>query len=320
MINKILKLSKTSTLRNLLIQNINKNIINSNQKNYQIISMKLTELHENFYNLLNESSFNLLNKNDVINNNLELKANLEIFSINNIIDKLLKIQIINNETNNIIDEENYSHFMLRILLFNILKNSLNFSDKLRPTIILIDLPELYGTPKILFELNKWFNKLLAKNITLIIVSNSPEYLISLKPSLNSINLINNNHIITIENLSVIIKDAIILFSFWESNQRDLISYKNNLFSLIDEEDIQNEIKYIEENIFDLIIKSLFADEIILTIKKLNNISSEKYTVQHISSIRNLIFIYTILLSGFNVNSVWNSEGIDNFEKINSYFN
>lgn len=315
-----LKLSKTSTLRNLLIQNINKNIINSNQKNYQTISMKLTELHENFYNLLNESSFNFLNKNDVINNNLELKANLEIFSINNIIDKLLKIQIINNETNNIIDEENYSHFMLRILLFNILKNSLNFSDKLRPTIILIDLPELYGTPKILFELNKWFNKLLAKNITLIIVSNSPEYLISLKPSLNSINLINNNHIITIENLSVIIKDAIILFSFWESNQRDLISYKNNLFSLIDEEDIQNEIKYIEENIFDLIIKSLFADEIILTIKKLNNISSEKYTVQHISSIRNLIFIYTILLSGFNVNSVWNSEGIDNFEKINSYFN
>lgn len=46
--------------------------------------MKLSELHENFYNLLNESSFNLLNKNDVINNNLELKANLEIFSINNI--------------------------------------------------------------------------------------------------------------------------------------------------------------------------------------------------------------------------------------------
>lgn len=149
-----LKLNKTSTLRNLLIQNINKNVINSNQKKYQKIIIKLTELHENFYELLSESSLNLLNKTDGINNNLQLKANLEIFSINNIIDKLLKIQIINNETNNIIDEENYSHFMLRVLLFNILKNSLDLNDKLRPIIILIDLPELYGTPKILFELNK----------------------------------------------------------------------------------------------------------------------------------------------------------------------
>ncbi len=315
-----LKLNKTSTLRNLLIQNINKNVINSNQKKYQKIIIKLTELHENFYELLSESSLNLLNKTDGINNNLQLKANLEIFSINNIIDKLLKIQIINNETNNIIDEENYSHFMLRVLLFNILKNSLDLNDKLRPIIILIDLPELYGTPKILFELNKWFNKLLTKNITLIIVSNSPEYLISLKPSLNSINLITNNSITSIENLSLIIKNAIILFSFWESNQRDLISYKNSLFCLIDDEDVKNEKKYIYENILEHIIKSLFADEVNLTINKLKNVSNEKYAIQHVTSIRNLIFIYTILLSGFNINSIWNSEGINNFEKINNYFN
>lgn len=166
----------------------------------------------------------------------------------------------------------------------------------------------------------WFNKLLTKNITLIIVSNSPEYLISLKPSLNSINLINNSSITSIENLSLIIKDAIILFSFWESNQRDLISYKNSLFCLIDDEDVKNEKKYIYENILEYIIKSLFANEVNLTINKLKNVSNKKYAIQHITSIRNLIFIYTILLSGFNINSIWNSEGINNFEKINSYFN
>ncbi|WP_308149847.1 ATP-binding protein [Spiroplasma sp. AdecLV25b] len=216
-IKESLKLGKTSPLRNSLVQNINRNIINTDNEKYQNIITKLEEIHDNFNSLLKETTFETLNKSQ-INNSLLLNGNLEPFSINNIIDKLLKLQIFNNDTKNIIDEDNYSHFMLRILLFNILKNTLDFNDKLRPTIILFDLPELYGTPKILHELNVWLNKLLSDSITIIIVSNNPEYLLSLKPSLISINLIKHNTINGIKNLTKIIKDAIVLFSFCESKQ------------------------------------------------------------------------------------------------------
>lgn len=314
-----LKLSKTSNLRNSLIQNINKNIIQNNDKKYETIINNLTTIHAEFSDLINKSTFNNLNKT-VINNKLQLKSKLEPFSVNNIIDKLLKIQIINNETQNIIDEENESHFMLRILLFNILKNSLDFNDQLRPTVILLDLPELYGTPKILFTLNEWLHKLLNEKINIIIVTNSPDYIISLKPNLTSINLVTNNCLINNKNLAKIITDAIILFSFWESNHSDLVSYKSSLLPLIDEEDIKNEINYINDYLFEDIIKSLFADEVLLTTSKIKKIASTKYVVQNIGTVRNLIFIYTILFCGFNINSNWNSEGINNFEKINSYFN
>lgn len=317
-IKESLKLGKTSPLRNSLVQNINKNIINASDDKYQNIIKKLEEVHENFNSLLNTTTFEKLNKSQ-INNSLTLKANLESFSINNIIDKLLKLQIVNNDTNNIIDEDNYSHFMLRILLFNILKNTLDFNDKLRPTIILFDLPELYGTPKILHQLNVWLNKLLNDSITIIIVSNSPEYLVSLNPSLTSINLIKNNNINSITNFTKIIKDAIILFSFYESKHKDLILYKSNLMPLLEDKDIEKEKMYINNQIYEIIIKSLFFEKIILTTKEKKEIKNEKFNLKYVSNIRNLIFIYIILLNGFNTTTTWDYENIDNFNKLKEYF-
>lgn len=289
-IKESLKLSKTSPLRNSLIQNINKNIINGDNGKYQNIISKLEKIHNDFNSLLNETIFETLNKSQ-INNNLLLKGNLDVFSVNNIIDKLLKLQIFNNDTKNVIDEDNYSHFMLRILLFNILKNTLDFNDKLRPTIILFDLPELYGTPKILYELNMWLNKLLNDFITIIIVSNSPEYVLSLNPSLISINLIKNNTINSIKNFTKIIQDAIVLFSFCESKHEDLVLYKSNLIPLLEDKDIEKEKMYINNQIYEIIIKGLFFDEIILTNKEKNEINIEKFNLKYVSNLRNFIYLH-----------------------------
>lgn len=255
-----LKLTKTSSFRNELIQNINQSLITNSKEQYKHFLQNLEKIEKNFLELLNESYFK--NQENNIKNHLLLKPLIESFSINNFVDKMLKIQVYDEKSKDIIDEENYSQFFLRILLFNILNNALRQKDKLRPTIILFDLPELYGTPKLLYQINNYLKKINQKNNTIIIItSNSPEYLKLLKPNLLAINLISNQEIFFIKNFEKIIREAILSFSFCESDIQDLSVYKSNLNPLIFEEDINNEIKYIENNLYEKIINSLFADEI-----------------------------------------------------------
>lgn len=151
-----LKLTKTSGFRNDLIQNINQAIITKSNIKYKFLLKNLENIEKDFLELLNQSYFR--NEN-AIKNQLSLKPLVESFSVNNLVDKMLKIQIYDKNNENIIDEDNYSHFFLRILLFNILKNTLQQKDKLRPIVILFDLPELYGTPKVLYQINQYLKQI-----------------------------------------------------------------------------------------------------------------------------------------------------------------
>lgn len=316
-----LKLTKTSSFRNDLIQNINQALITNNDIKYKYLLENLKKIENNFLDLLNDSYFKSYENN--IKNNLSLKPLIESFSINNIVDKMLKIQIYNETTENIVDEENYSHFFLRILLFNILNNALRQKDKLRPTIILFDLPELYGAPKFLYQVNTYLKKLNQENNTIIIISsNSPYYLNLLKPHILAFNLIKEQKIFFIKNFKKIIREAIICYSFCDSEINDLAIYKSNLNPLINQEDIENEINYIENYLYEKIINSLFADQIELWFQKLENKANEsEYIIKHQGNFKDLIFINNILLNGFNINCQWkNNKKIPNFIKLFPYLN
>lgn len=315
-----LKLTKSSPLRNDLIQNINQSLLKLNNNKYNFLIKNLEKIEKDFLDILYYSYFQ---NNDYIKNHLYLKPTLENFSINNLIDKMLKIQIYDKNTENIIDEENYSHFFLRILLFNILNNTLQQKDKLRPIVILFDLPELYGTPKLLYQINIYLKKINKNNNTIIIiVSNSPEYLKLLNINLLAINLISDKKIYFIKDFEKIIREAIICYSFCDSNIQELAIYKSNLNSLIDKEDIIKETNYIEKQLYNKIINSLFADQTELWFEDLiknNNLS--EYIIQHKGNFKDLIFLNNILLNGFNINCQWkNSDKIPNFIKLMPYLN
>lgn len=315
-----LKLTKTSSFRNDLIQNVNQALITTTDDKYKDLSKNLEKIEADFLELLNKLYF--WNNDNNIKNHLVLKPTVESFSINNLVDKMLKIQIYDKNNENIIDEENYSHLFLRILLFNILNNTLRQKDKLRPTIILFDLPELYGTPKLLHQINNYLRKINQENNTIIIiVSNSPEYLKLLQPNLLAINLVTEKGILFIRNLEKIIREAIISFAFCDSEAKDLSVYKNDLNFLIDQEDIKKEIIYIENQLYEKIINSLFADQVELWFKELIKTNSDKYIVQYLGNFKDLIFIYNILFTGFNILCQWkNSNQIPNFIKLTPYLN
>lgn len=315
-----LKLTKTSTFRNDLIQNVNQALITTKDDRYKDLSKNLEKLENDFLELLNKLYFS--NPDNNIKNHLTLKPVVEPFSISNLVDKMLKIQIYDQNIENIIDEENYSHLFLRILLFNILNNVSRQKDKLRPTVILFDLPELYGTPKLLYQINNYLRKINQEsNTIIIIVSNSPEYLKLLKPNLLAINLVTKNEIFFIRDFEVIIRDAISSFSFCDSEFNDLSVYKSDLNTVIDQEDIAKEINYIANFLYENIINSLFADQVELWFKTLIKTNPEQYIIQCTGNFKDLIFIYNILFSGFNILCQWkNSNQIPNFIKLTPYLN
>lgn len=315
-----LKLTKTSSFRNDLIQNLNQALITTKDDQYKDLSKNLEKIENDFLGLLNK--LYCWNADNNIKNHLILKPKIESFSISNLVDKMLKIEIYDKNIENIIDEENYSHLFLRILLFNILNNVSRQKDKLRPTVILFDLPELYGTPKLLNQINNYLKKINQEsNTIIIIVSNSPEYLKLLKPSLLAINLVTEKEIFFIRNLEKIIRESIISFSFCDSDIKDLSIYKSDLNHLIDQEDITKEINYIENYLYEKIINSLFADEIELWFKEAVKTSSEQYIVQCEGIFKDLVFIYNLLFTGFNLLCQWkNSNQIPNFIKLTPYLN
>lgn len=165
-----IKITRTSEFRNEILKVLNKFTIDDNR--YEILLKKLQKISNEVEEVISD---NLTNKLFAITNQeIKLKTKLELNSLENVVDKLLKINICDTKNNNeIIDDSNYSRFILRMLILNILASYVE-QDDLRPIIFLIDLPELYGTPKMLCKINNFLKNLLAKNNNyLFITTNSP---------------------------------------------------------------------------------------------------------------------------------------------------
>lgn len=298
---ELIKMAKTSPLRNIIIQNVNNEIINNSK--YKETINDLESIHNKLESLIKESYFDNL-KNDEFNQ-LILNPVLEKFTINNLVDKLLKVQLYDNLFEEIGDEENCSHFFLRLLVFNILKSLLVSKDKLRNQIILFDLPELYGNLKMLFQINKYLKKLSNEGVTIILVTNSCEYLKLLKPELSSINLVKNNLVYFIKNYASLVLDAILMFSFYESDKLDFSVYKYELSSLITDEDITNEIQYVENSLFKNIIDVIFSDKFNLLLNDdIESSDSNEFIINFKGSIKDLVFIYNISYQSFNIKCCW----------------
>jgi hypothetical protein len=137
-----LKLSKNSFLKQLFV--VKFNYLKWNDESFKAINKNLENLRTEINALLQEKL--LTDINSVTENNVNLEGKILTLSFENLIEKFLKLNLLDKNNNTIIDDENYSLFRLRMLLFNIIENDIR-KDELRPIIILLDLPELYGTPQ-----------------------------------------------------------------------------------------------------------------------------------------------------------------------------
>lgn len=259
-----IKINRTSQFRNEILKVLNKFTI-KNEK-YEDLMKKIDNLNYDIESIVNDNFAN--NFSSIVNSNIKLKAKLELNSLENIVDKLLKINIYdtNGFENKIIDDSNYSRFILRMLILNILYSYLEV-DKQRPLIFLIDLPELYGTPKLLMQVNNFLKKLLQKgNIFVFITTNSPWYLENFCPYIESINFINNKQIYKINDSKKIIFNAIVMYSYFTSDSTDFIWYKSNIKSVIEDQDIEEEIKQFYEQSYTYLVKIFFTHSFILSSK------------------------------------------------------
>lgn len=256
-----LKFNKTSLLRKYFLIKLNNRKYNN--KTYQKLEAKISEI-ENEMNIFLEDKFT--NKIcSLINKNIILKSNLT-FSLDNLLDKFLKLEIFDKETENNINKENYNNFIIRTILFKILESSLE-KDDARPIIILIDLPELYGSPKSWRLFSKYLNSFMKKKIFVFIATNNPHFLCFLISNPMSINLIKNtNKIIKIENFEELIKDCIILDNFLKNTKElDFFNYKNKLIYLIEKKDIEKEITFFKKEVLQNLLFSLFSDFVFIKI-------------------------------------------------------
>lgn len=310
-----IKLSKTSHLRQKLIRNLNEIILLNND--FKSINYDISNLRDKLFNLINNKTW--LNKMNHFNffNELKLKANLSSIDIETIIDKLLKIEILDTDDQNI-ENYKYSQWYIRVLFFNILLQYLDINDNKRQIILILDLPELYGTIKSKFSFIACLKEI-AKNFNCILIfsSNDSNFIDLFKPNLNSINLIKNENIFYLKDTQNILINAVTLYSYLKSNYNDYEWYKSQMSTILEDEDIKLEKEFINNNCLCLLFISLLFENITLFYSTENiyyEIINDKLIYLYLEEKR-MIYIF-LFLKYYNKNIIIKTKNNKIFEKIN----
>ncbi|WP_346350393.1 hypothetical protein [Spiroplasma endosymbiont of Calodromius spilotus] len=307
-----IKISRTSEFRNEIIKILNKFTINDDK--YKILLKKLSKISNEIETIINDNFIS--NLSSIANENIKLRTKLELNSLENVIDKLLKIDIYDEKRadNSIIDDSNYSRFILRMLILNILSSYLE-QDNYRPIVFLIDLPELYGTPKLLVKVNSFLKKMtMENNVFLFIATNSPWYLENFCPPIESINLIKKQNIYKFNNSEKTIMEAVIMNSFYESSSNDFVWYKSNIGRVFEAEDLIKEKQYFYNYGFSYFTNAIFTDEVILIYKKQNCLKNENNYIFYVATELKIQLMLFYLLQKFNIKCVLD-ESIKEINKI-----
>lgn len=310
-----IKLSKTSHLRQKLIRNLNEMILVNND--FKNVNEEISNLRDKLFNLINNKTW--LNKINNFNftSNLKLKANLSSIDIETIIDKLLKIEILNNNDQNI-ENHKYSQWYIRMLFFNILLQYLDINDSKRQIVLILDLPELYGTVKSKISFIT-FLKEFANNFNCILIfsSNDSNFIDLFKPNLNSINLIENENIFYLKNSDDVLINAVTLYSYLRSDYNDYEWYKSQMSTILEDEDIKLEKKFINRNCLNLLFVSLLFENITLFYDAKNicyEIINDKLIYLYLEEKR-MISIF-LFLKYYNKDITVDTKNNKIFEKIN----
>ncbi|ARU91795.1 hypothetical protein SCLARK_001245 [Spiroplasma clarkii] len=149
---------------------------------------------------------------DEIVGKIDFKTELQLNSVEVILEKLVKLNIY-NEDNRTVEEKNYSKFLVRMLLLKIILNDVDLSDTLRPVIILLDLPESCADDLSISKLRNWI-KLFAQNqIAWIVTINNSHSLRLLNPNIQSVNFFEKDKINFVVNYKNYVKNITIFQHF-----------------------------------------------------------------------------------------------------------
>ena len=256
-----IKLTKTSPFRNHILKNINQNLLN--QEKYQKVSAEIQTLALAMESALNDvfaNNLNALTHEDII-----LKFDVHKINLENIIDHLLEIKLFNQKTQTVLEDKNFNHFLARMLIFNVLRSTVDEKDQQRPIIILFDNPEIYTTLKTMQQMNTILRELIQKEqIYLVIASNSVEYLTNLHCRLEHINWLKENTIHHFTNLDVILQEAVGNHAYLTNKEyEDLDKYHSHFNQIFDTHDLQQEWKTFYDINWSYFLTAFFVDCIFL---------------------------------------------------------
>lgn len=169
-----IKLTKSSPFRNQILKTINYHLLKKDQ--YQDLTAKIQKLALAVETTITE----LFAKNlkAITNENIVLKFGTEKINLENIVDRLLSIELFDQKQELFLNNTTFNKFLLRMVVFSVLQNSVDQNDQQRPIFLLFDNPELYTNLNTMIQLITILKKLLQKtNFFLLFASNSINFLL-----------------------------------------------------------------------------------------------------------------------------------------------
>lgn len=312
-----LKLTKSNLLRNCILKKINSHII-------------MQQDNENFQNRLNtfyndlEEVINSLEFKEMfdLDEKLSVKFNIDTKAIDSLIDKLLKVYLYKEDESKEVDEKSYSRFTIRMLILEILFLEIDFNDKERPIFLLLDLPDACADDNNILKLSatilEWIGKY---NINVIITVNSSFTLKLFNPDLRSINFISNSKIINLKKLKSIFKNIAVCYSFIESKSTDLIIYKQQITSLINNDDLHFEYSYYKKRIEHyLYMTHIFRKIVVIESKDVSNWNADHKALTLNINYKDIVFLFVLSFElELSKKIDWNIENLKLKALIENYF-
>lgn len=315
-----IKFTRTSPFRNHLIHQVNQLLLE--QKKYAGITEQVKDLSQAVAKIINHLFANQLHA--LTDPQIELQFNTQKITLENIIDQLLEVHLFDSKNEKPLESKGLNRFLLRMLVFNVLRSALNENDLQRPIIILFDHPELYTTPQTIQALNTILKELLQKpNFFCIIASNSPSYIANFCPALPSLHFVKNSQIFAIHKADSIMQKAIAAHAFLQTDEYDDWNwYWRDFQKVFNSEDLQKEWKFFFMNVYYAFLEQTYFDSIHLQdsgsqFKSSANIAETK-SIIYTSNLKNLLFNY-FLLTPLNISLSWDSITLKNYPKLTLFF-
>ncbi|ATX71161.1 hypothetical protein [Spiroplasma clarkii] len=254
-----LKFSKTGFLKDSILKYLNKKIYE--EKVINNFDQQLSDISKNLASAVEEyfAENHLL---DEIVGKIDFKTELQLNSVEVILEKLVKLNIY-NEDNRTVEEKNYSKFLVRMLLLKIILNDVDLSDTLRPVIILLDLPESCADDLSISKLRNWI-KLFAQNqIAWIVTINNSHSLRLLNPNIQSVNFFEKDKINFVVNYKNYVKNITIFSAFLESKYSNLDQFKFDLNKVLTVDDLKIEGQKFQKYYENILYKCFIYKNIVI---------------------------------------------------------
>lgn len=260
-LNDEIKLNKKSILRNHILKTINQNLLTHTK--YQKVIGEIKELalaiEKTIAELFGDNLHALTNKN------ILLKFGVDKINLEHIIDELLEIYLFDATKQTHLKEQTFNQFLLRMVVFNILKTAMDEEDDKRPIIVLFDNAELYTSLKTSNQLNTILQQLLTKsNFYLVLASNSVEYLTTLDHSIKSLNWLWEQQIFHFDKIDLILQQGVAMHQFLLNNRyADWTTYNNDFDRIFDpKNDLPREWAYFYRFDYGYFLKTFFLDQVL----------------------------------------------------------